>query len=722
MKLFQVKQSSVDLVVRLLLTSGAALLFYGSILEFHQIAWGTGIWLGQYSLKWVLTLSLFVSFCIFCLIGIWIVLWRGWQLENTFGRLASFRDRLGALRWILVVLFIFLPVYFLQYTFWGKVLHEPYLRILLAGLSSVLLGWVLTKDKNSLISWSAGLTALILLAGIYTFFVPLIEVTSYPFSLGWSEGNRLWDYSILFGRDLYNYPSDKPISVLLDKGRQFVGGIPFLFSGIRIWQARLWIALVDIIPYLILGWIAFRLPNNSGWRWMLAGIWAFTFVRQGPIHPPLLLSSIIVALVWKRPLWLAIPLIAGASYFAEVSRLTWMFAPGLWAGMLELSGTSLPGRQLDKRAWARAISTGAAGVVGGYAVPFLLPGLLRWAKSLYESPAVASVTNGTGSPGVTITSKVSATITTQPLLWSRLLPNATYGEGILLGLLLAVLPLIVILIYLLRTRRWKLDLWQKLAIGLPLLAFLAVGLIASVKIGGGADLHNMDMFIIGLMFVGAVAWRSGGLKWIDEIHAAPVWVQFTMVALIVIPGYKSLMQMRPILITEDITTVATLADIHEDPLPNPLPDTLPSEPDTIKALNQVQAAVAKASQEGEVLFMDQRQLLTFGYIDVPLVPKYDKKVLINEALSANVLYFADFYRDLENRRFSLIVTNPVNRRLDKTEGHFGEENNAWVRWVSMPLLCYYEPVDRLKRVDVELLVPRLDISTCDEVLPISVSE
>jgi hypothetical protein len=26
----------------------------------------------------------------------------------------------------------------------------------------------------------------------------LKPVTSYPFSLGWSDGNRLWDYSILF--------------------------------------------------------------------------------------------------------------------------------------------------------------------------------------------------------------------------------------------------------------------------------------------------------------------------------------------------------------------------------------------------------------------------------------------------------------------------------------------------------------------------------------------
>jgi hypothetical protein len=318
---------------------------------------------------------------------------------------------------------------------------------------------------------------------------------------------------------------------------------------------------------------------------------------------------------------------------------------------------------------------------------------------------------------------VNASISAQPLIWSRLLPNATYGEGVLLGLGLATLPLILILVFLSRNGRWRPNLWQKLAIILPLFAFLVVGLIVSVKIGGGGDLHNLDMFIIGLMFAGAIAWRNGGSKWIDEIQAAPAWVQLVMVALIALPGYKPLMLMSPISIQADLQKVANLADIREDPLPNPLPDTIPSEPDTDKALQQLEAAVLDAVQKGEVLFMDQRQLLTFGYIqDVPLVPEYDKKVLINEAMSANAQYFAGFYQDLEAQRFSLIITNPVNRRLDRTEGHFGEENNAWVRWVATPLLCYYEPLDRLKRVDVELLVPRQDISGCEDVLPIHFTE
>ncbi len=708
------------LLKRLFIFALLVYLFTLSFLEFERIAWGTGVWLGQLSLKWALALLLFGLFCVLSLALARTILWSPQRFAGAFGFLSSFRDRSGLFRWILAILFLALPVYFLQYTFWGKVLHGPFLRILLAGFSSLLLGWLLTKDANKFISWPASLAALTIVTGTYTVFVSLVQVTDYPFSLGWSEGNRLWDYSILFGRRLYDYPLDKPIPVLLETGRQFVGSIPFLFPIVKIWGVRLWLALVDVIPYLILGWAAYRLDRTNRLRWLLAGVWVFTFVRQGPIHPPLILCAIVVALVWERSLWVAVPLIAATSFFAEATRFTWMFAPGMWAGTLELSGAVARNQQPDKKAWTRAISLGLAGVFGGYAAPFWIPGLLQWASSIAESASLApgGPIDAAVAPGGVTVSTVNATLSSQPLLWHRLLPNATYGEGILIGLALAVLPLIAILLYLAGTGRWKLNRWQKLAIILPLLAFLAVGLVASVKIGGGGDLHNLDMFIIGLMFAGAIAWRRGAYKWIDEIHASPLWVQFMMVALIVIPGYRSLLLMSPISIKEDITTVATLADIHEDPLPNPLPDTLPSEPDTEKALETLRRAVAKATLTGDVLFMDQRQLLTFGYIkNVPLIPEYDKKVLINQALSENASYFEGFYQDLASQRFSLIITSPLNKRLDKTEGHFSEENNAWVKWVTTPLLCYYESMDRLKRVNVELLVPREDISACDQVLP-----
>lgn len=699
--------------------AGIVWLLCGADVEFYNISWGPGNWLGQFSLKWFLAFLFFVSISIMLLIGIGMILWAPEKLANSSRHLSALRDRLGWMRWLFAVLLLALPVYFLQYTYWGIIVHGPYLRILISAVSAILLSWLLTGTNKGLLSWNGILTALILTSGLYTFFVPLIGVTSYPFSLGWSEGNRIWDYSILFARHLYEYPSDQNIPVYLDIGRQFVGGIPFLVSGINIWGVRLWIALVNVIPYLILGSVAFRLTKKDGLLWGLAGLWAFTYVEQGPIHPPLLICAIVVALAWKRPLWLAIPLIAVTSFFALNSRTTWLFAPGIWIVMLEMGNATLIDNKLDKKTWGRAISLGFAGIFGGYLAPFLDPAkIIQWFEPVSQQSNVVVAAGGAINSGVTITS-VQASVSNQPLLWYRLFPNATYGPGILIGLLLASAPLVAILIYLVKTGQWKLNGWQKFSIAAPLLAFLSVGLVVSVKIGGGGDLHNMDMFIIGLMFAAALAWQQTGHTWINSTHTAPTWIQLSLIALIVIPAYKPLTSMRSISTVKDIQLVAALADITPaDPLPNPLPGTLPSEEETVGVLKSIRKAAEHATSTGDVLFMDQRQLLTFGFIKgVPLIPEYDKKVLIDKALSQDAGYFQGFYQDLASHRFSLIITSPLHKRLNDSEDQFGEENNYWVEWVAKPLLCYYQPLETFKRVKVQLLVPRDQTSDCATPLP-----
>ncbi|MBC7778170.1 MAG: hypothetical protein H7246_22245, partial [Phycisphaerae bacterium] len=119
----------------------------------------------------------------------------------------------------------------------------------------------------------------------------------------------------------------------------------------------------------------------------------------------------------------------------------------------------------------------------------------------------------------------------------------------------------------------------------------------------------------------------------------------------------------------------------------------------------------------------QRQLLTFGYIKgIPLIPEYDKKVLINQAMSEDAQYFQSFYHDLESQRFSLIISNPLHMRIQTDTDDFGEENNAWVKWISSPVLCYYEPLITLKKVTVQLLVPREDVSACERALPLVENE
>jgi hypothetical protein len=246
---------------------------------------------------------------------------------------------------------------------------------------------------------------------------------------------------------------------------------------------------------------------------------------------------------------------------------------------------------------------------------------------------------------------------------------------------MAVTPLLIAMIYLLLRKNWKLNIWQKLA-GLAFqVAFLGVGLVISVKIGGGSNLHNLDMFLIGLLMLAGLAWKAGGRDLLLKTKANPLWLNLVLLALVLIPAAT--------VISEASYTNRPPYDITAD------------------ALAETQAAVTEARQKGEVLFMDQRQLITFGYVgDVPLVVEYEKKKLMDEAMAGNASYFADYYTDLSAHRFALIVSEPLRVQFQGDIFQFGNENDAWVKWVSIPMLCYYEPLATYPEVGLELLVPR----------------
>jgi len=70
------------------------------------------------------------------------------------------------------------------------------------------------------------------------------------------------------------------------------------------------------------------------------------------------------------------------------------------------------------------------------------------------------------------------------------------------------------------------------------------------------------------------------------------------------------------------------------------------------------------------------------------------------------------WEDLSEHRFGLIVTDPQRIRYAEDDEAWGEENDAWVQWVTEPLLCYYQPKYTIKKTHVWLLTPREDISDC----------
>jgi hypothetical protein len=241
-----------------------------------------------------------------------------------------------------------------------------------------------------------------------------------------------------------------------------------------------------------------------------------------------------------------------------------------------------------------------------------------------------------------------------------------------------------------------------------------VGLIVSTKIGGGGDLHNLDMFLIGLVFTLALAWKAVGPQQMIDFADSSGWARATLILLVAIPAFTPLMTLRPLSFGHDAAWLSVLADVER---PRDL-GSLPTEDVVASSLDQIAAAVEDAQLRGDVLFMDQRQLLTFGEIQhVGLVPAYEKKLMMDQALSGNRSYFRGFYADLAAHRFALIVSSPLRTPIKGSEYGFGEENDAWVKWVAKPILCYYDEKDTLNEVKVELLEPRADPTDCSTSLP-----
>jgi len=388
-------------------------------------------------------------------------------------------------------------------------------------------------------------------------------------------------------------------------------------------------------------------------------------LTQGPVYAPLLLAAILVVLALKtRWFALSLALVALAGYYAAITRFTWMYAPGIWAGMLALLEMEDPGLFGEK--WKRLIKPVALGIFG-YIGAQILPSLIDYLSG--NPAAVSLVVDATGN------------INRQPLLWDRLLPNPTYPSGILLGMLWAVGPLVLFLLASRWKRAWKTNWLQTLAVVVPAGAFFMVGIIVSVKIGGGSNLHNLDLFWVTLVLIAAWAWKRYFWPLIKIGAAGRVFVILFFLAA-VFPATHNVSTGRPLV--------------------------LPPSDLVAESLQKIQRYVKDASQAGEVLFIDQRQLLTFGMIkDVPLISDYEKKYLMDQAMSGDEKYFGTFENDLAKRRFKLIVCEPLREIIvGEDTRNFALENNAWVKWVSNPVLKYYEPLDTMDEIGVQILAPK----------------
>lgn len=661
-----------------------ALLWLGLIgREFYLLGWGSGHWLGRFSPKWAAALGVYVLLAL----AAGTILLRGVYRPRHFAswkkRWLQRREALGPARWLFTALLALAPAYFIFFSPWGGLFVSLPTRLMIFALSSLLVAALLTRNEERLIAYQPLLLAGLWIGSLLVLAESFTLVRATPFSLHWSEGNRIWDYSLLFGRQRYNYPPDEDIYALIDRGRQALWGLPFLISDLPIWGVRLWSAFLETVPYALLGWMAFRPSRPARWTWWLLGIWSMLFLNQGPIYTPLIFSAILVAGARRQPLWLALPLVFLAGHYAGISRFTWRFAPAIWALLLTVGDAVLQQGRIRGRDGLRAGLLGIAGL-WSKGIP-LLVGVLEGLLAAASPNQAAATPPATGPISVETLGGLQAATTTQPFIWYRLLPNEAFAPGILLGAVLATLPLILLLVYVQRQGHWKTTLWQNILMLGALLAFLVVGLIASAKIGGGTDLHNLDMFLVSLVLLAGLAWGGGLPAKLQGLLSDSTYLRGVLLALVFIPALI--------------------------PAITGLPPEMLDKEQAQWELERIQERIACAAPYGQILLMDQRQLLTFGYLgDLPLVPEYEKKHVMNQALAGNAAFFEQFRADLEAGRFSLILTERQALRYkyldeDRVGDSLVEENNAWVAWVTEPLLEYYESVANRREAAIQLFVP-----------------
>jgi hypothetical protein len=134
-----------------------------------------------------------------------------------------------------------------------------------------------------------------------------------------------------------------------------------------------------------------------------------------------------------------------------------------------------------------------------------------------------------------------------------------------------------------------------------------------------------------------------------------------------------------------------------------------------KDVQRLQQVVSEAvNNGGEVLFVTERQLLTFEELkNIPLIPEYEQVELMEMAMSGNREYLEQYYFDLDARRFALIIAEE-QKYNPRNDGAFLEEDIAWVRYVGAPLLCAYKPAESLASNNIQIFVPRPGRPVCKD--------
>lgn len=544
-----------------------------------------------------------------------------------------------------------------------KILNgEDWMRIFVFWLFS-LLGMVGIKILRKDVSWFAALIAIILSQATLQLLLswwPL--VTSYPFALGWSETSRFYFPSLFLSKKIYGQEYALPI---LHPTLHLLLTPPYLLDA-PLWAHRFWqvairyVLIAAVVPAMMRRVVV----QGKEIRWLVA-MWMFLYLFMGPVYfhlaVPVLLILIGFSLQNDRRNWFVILL---ASAWCGWSRVNWYPMPAMIAVVLYVLEMPIRGKSIWHYLWKPAL-WGMVGTLTAFAFQRFYIGISGVADAHYFYTSIAS-----------------------SLLWYRLLPNATYPPGVLSAAILVSLPMWFGIYLVIRSRK---EDFHSLRIGLLITALSGLfvgGLLVSIKIGGGADLHNMDAyFVILLVIFSYLAFANYRRE--DGASALPVQLHWLVVFAVIIPSVLPQIQ----------TNIGW---------------TRYDESRTQFVLEDLQERVDQVNvQGGKILFITQRQLISMDMLNgVTLIPEYEREDLMEMAMADNQEYLAKFRTDMRDQRFALIVVDRLNFLKMDSRRSFAEENNVWVKQVARHILCNYREDAVFPEDDIVLYVPQVGERHC----------
>lgn len=547
--------------------------------------------------------------------------------------------------------------------FFLRILHqEEWVRMLLFWLFSLAGMWGIKMFRQET-SWPVALIVFMLCQSVLQLFlINLPSITGYPFAMGWSETSRYYYPSLYLSQSIYGEKFPWPIlhpSLHALLVPPYVFDAPLWFH--RFWQTFLRLALAVWMVIVLLK----RLSIQDRGVKFFSGMWMILFVLMGPIYLHLIVPVLIVLHGFSardsRRVWISVLL---ASVWAGISRINWYVMPGMIAAVLYLLEVPYKGKSI----WSYLIKP----------VLWFVAGTV----TAYVSMQVYIAFSGIPKPGDFYTSLSS------PLLWYRLLPNESYAFGLLPAAVFGSLPMWIVLYTQFRSRRAD---WHPVRVFFILAALFALfigGLLVSLKIGGGADLHNLDAYftILLIVFSYLVFARYSPE---DGNMARPVLLSWgSVMSVIVIPI---------LFLTQSSISFKTYDRARTD-----------------SVLERLQAEVDRVNAEdGEILFITQRHLISMGMLhNVTLTPEYEREELMEMAMSNNEEFLAVFKQDMQAQRFDLIVVDPLTFKILARRRAFSEENNVWVRGIMRPILCNYRLEESFPEDEVALYIPQEGEMVC----------